>query len=1296
MGPMGMRVRFAHSSNRDYRNGAEFMTEAQQSAEQPSEPNVVLATFLARFVADDEAGAVRPLGDYQAMFPGYEDVIAREYASLLESDDGDATPCSGRVGIEQVGPYRVLRELGRGGQSVVYLAEDPRLQRKVALKVLPATLLASDRARERFRREAELAAKLDHPGICVIFEHGEHEGLPYIAMRYVEGQSLAEHIATAQAQSSENEELTNLELPESPEAADEATTTPSGPTPDRREVTRIVGLLERVARALHSAHEEGLLHRDVKPGNIMVTPRGEPVILDFGLARDEFRDGKTITVSGDLMGTPAYMSPEQLLAQRIRLDRRSDVYSLGVTAYECLTLTRPFDAPTREGMYQRILTGEVPDPRKLNPAISRDLKVVLETALEKDRERRYPSALAFAEDLRRIRTFEPIAARPAGSWMKLRRWGRRHPALATAIVLVFVSLASGFLITWRFKEEAEGQAAELQVAVDRERATRAELEDALDARGRALRRSEALRLVERSRRERIVDPAGSVALALAAVERSREALTRGALAESLASLPHKAHVLGEGAAYAAFASDGARLVTMAGREFVSYGVPGGKRLAKAEVVGLNHRYIAVDRAGNRLAVLGEGRAEVFDAKTGKILAVVTSELNFNRAAFSLDGSKLALVGGLTTRERVSGRVWLVDLAAGTQKAIADTDRECWSVDFDRTGERIVVAARGGLVRVIEASANGSGKVLFERRAADGSLPWPAVVFSPDGARVFGTTRKGLWMWDLRADAVTDLRNPDPRQSSVNGWGLATSHDGARLLTWPEFKGGLGGRVSSPGPAVVWDLVEGRRIRALPGDATSAAISGDGRTVVTWDGERVGLFDLTVDGAAATEIGVFKDVDWLSLDVGGRRIAIVRSGLVSVVDRAEARAVPRLSAAKTRYALTDAGDELITFDNARGATVFDPEKLGVLRFVELPAARPNDYRTTSSREFDIDRSGRFAVVRRGDRGIAWVDVESGEIKSTYDVKDVKDCLLTGDGTTMLVSHRNLPKKVVDELVMDIVKAALLGDESLDGSVLQGLVDKSACVLMNLKTGKPLAAHSVSAFSGPVRSADGNRILIPTTVDKRPGALVIDGKTGTVLFEVNTATVSAEFSRDGSRLLVMSSRRGPNWFTSLGDAPLRVLDATTGEPLFELEGKGGGVSDAAWTRDGRLLVTAEKKGVLRIWSGTDGALIRAIEGHDDDVYGCAFSSDGKTLVSHSKDGTFRVWDVETGTETMRVHATSEPGERGAWADAVFAANDRVILVMDSSLSPFAYPHDPLGRAREHGIAPASAEDLDRLGL
>jgi hypothetical protein len=349
---------------------------------------------------------------------------------------------------ETIGSYTLLSKLGSGGQGTVWLAEDQKLKRKVALKLLHTGHgPLSPEKLARFRREAALVSKLDHPNICALLDASEADGMACLAFRYVEGSTLAEWIAQAATRRA-GIKSSEPEVPFGAISSD----------PDSREGIRsLVALVEKLARALHRAHEHGLVHRDVKPGNVMITPEAEPVLLDFGLARDELGPRETLTHSGDLVGTPAYMSPEQLMPHTTALDRRTDVYSLGATLYEALTLQRPYTATTPAELYQRILHSEPASASSLNRQIPRDLLVVLQTAMEKDRNRRYATAKDLADDLRRFLHFEPIRARPIGRLLRLRRWGQRHPAASVTIAALGTLLVVTLGFLW---EQADKTALE--------------------------------------------------------------------------------------------------------------------------------------------------------------------------------------------------------------------------------------------------------------------------------------------------------------------------------------------------------------------------------------------------------------------------------------------------------------------------------------------------------------------------------------------------------------------------------------------------------------------------------------------------------------------------------------------------------------------------------------------------------------------------------------------------------------------------------------------------------------------
>jgi formylglycine-generating enzyme required for sulfatase activity len=348
-----------------------------------------------------------------------------------------------------------------------------RLGRKVALKVLTGLAGLSPKSVKRFRREAEVTARLDHPGICTTYDFGEEDGMPWIAMRYVEGQTLSARIADARSPyspiTSEHLSFAADGDPPSPGSVRPPTSPSVTTTRTRDDITWVVGIIERTARALHVAHENGVVHRDMKPANIMIGQDGNPVILDFGLANVVEADGDVLTRPDEIMGTPQYIAPEQLARHGIQIDRRADIYSLGVTLYEALTLTRPFEAPTRERLYQAIIAKDPPDPHTLNHSISKDLSAVVSAAIEKDRNRRYQTALDFAEDLKRVLQHEPVVARRAGPLIRLTRWAERNPGVAISLGTLFLVLTAALVGTLFLLGKRNETLTELERELDRRR-----------------------------------------------------------------------------------------------------------------------------------------------------------------------------------------------------------------------------------------------------------------------------------------------------------------------------------------------------------------------------------------------------------------------------------------------------------------------------------------------------------------------------------------------------------------------------------------------------------------------------------------------------------------------------------------------------------------------------------------------------------------------------------------------------------------------------------------------------------
>ncbi|KAA3614535.1 MAG: hypothetical protein DWQ01_02185 [Planctomycetota bacterium] len=402
----------------------------------------LLLAFFEQAMEDRSTGGLRSLENYEQRFPGLGQRLKQEYQALLLKDSEQPTQSTDR----HLGPFRLHRLLGEGGQGQVYEATDERFHRKVALKIRPRSFgSGGNRLPAQVAREMEILSRLDHPGICVVYDAGEVDAYAYLAMRYVQGESLAALIAR------ERQGITN------------GTSSSSKIRSSRESLWQKTALIEKVARALHAAHQSEVVHRDIKPANIMVQPNLEPVILDFGLARSEQSQTPTLTLSGDLLGTPHYLAPEQLRGET-RGNPASDVWALGVTLYEYLCGMRPFEAPTFEAIARRIEQEEPIPIQRLEPAIPGDLAVVLTTAMEKNLARRYQTAEIFADELARVQAGEPITARPISSIGRLQRWTRRNPAPALLLLVLFLGLLGSALALQEFRDLADQRQSALAVS----------------------------------------------------------------------------------------------------------------------------------------------------------------------------------------------------------------------------------------------------------------------------------------------------------------------------------------------------------------------------------------------------------------------------------------------------------------------------------------------------------------------------------------------------------------------------------------------------------------------------------------------------------------------------------------------------------------------------------------------------------------------------------------------------------------------------------------------------------------
>ncbi len=367
---------------------------------------------------DHPDGCPPPASDAGTLSPAAPAPAAPSETVTLRPVSADAPPVETVIPV-QVPGYEILGELGRGGMGVVYKARQIKLDRVVALKMILAGGHAGEAELARFRAEAEAVARLQHPNIVQIFEVGEHGGLPFFSLEFCGGGSL-------------DKKLAGTPLPPKEAAA----------------------LVATLARAVQTAHEKGVIHRDLKPANILLTEDGTPKITDFGLAKRLDADaGQTRT--GSVMGTPSYMAPEQAGGKTAEMGPLCDVYALGAILYELLTGRPPFRAATPLDTMMQVVSDDPVPPRHLQPRTPHDLETICLKCLRKERGKRYASAAALAEDLRRFLAGEPVKARPMGLMGRTAKWVRRRPAVAALLAAVAAVAAAGFAgISWQYGEAA--------------------------------------------------------------------------------------------------------------------------------------------------------------------------------------------------------------------------------------------------------------------------------------------------------------------------------------------------------------------------------------------------------------------------------------------------------------------------------------------------------------------------------------------------------------------------------------------------------------------------------------------------------------------------------------------------------------------------------------------------------------------------------------------------------------------------------------------------------------------------
>jgi hypothetical protein len=737
----------------------------------------------------------------------------------------------------QVGDYDILAEVGRGGMGVVYKARHRSLHRVAALKMVLAGEFASPTQELRFRLEAELAARVQHPNIVQVYEIGSYEGRPFLALEWVEGGSLANRL--------------------------DAKPWPPG---------EAAALIETQARAIHVAHGEGVVHRDLKPANILLSFSCEPPasapaalaggsrlsevvpkITDFGLAQPT-EGGQTLTHSGILVGTPGYMAPEQAGGKRALVGPATDIYALGVVLYQLLTGRLPFQGDSTLEVLRAVTSDEPVRPRRLQPRLPRDLEAITLHCLEKETGRRYPSALALAEDLQRFREGRQVVARLVGAAARLARACRRRPLVAALFTLLMVSLFGGLAgVTWKWLEaneerdraNAEKQAALYQTYRARLAAAGAALQNhdvadaarQLDAAPEDLRDWEWLHLHSR------LDDSSAV-LQLTAGEHSfvvgapdplrlgactpaglRFTDLEGAEPRTLPIGPERGHSV-----TGTKTRRPLRFVTWVGNTAVKVHDEAGQVVCRVEIpeVGMT-RPVGVSPDGTRLVTTGvDGKWTpllVFNVASGKPTAVCAGHADLIWSfTFSPDGTRLASAG-----EDQVARLW--DPATGDLLATCRGHRsKVLSAAFSPDGARLVTTSSDGTVRQWNAATGKKIEAPYDRHSGEVLT----AVYSPDGQ----------WIASAGADRTVRVWEATGREdvAVLHGHtggvvGVAFAPGSRRLASISRQT-----RLNSAGDKTVriWDVDARATLPVLRGHTSyvyPVAFSPDGRWIASggWDG-----------------------------------------------------------------------------------------------------------------------------------------------------------------------------------------------------------------------------------------------------------------------------------------------------------------------------------------------------------------------------------------------------------------------------------------------------------------------------
>jgi WD40 repeat protein len=1116
-------------------------------------------------------------GEYLRRFP---DLLAADplFENSLRNDAGTAET------LPRISGYELFCRFGRGGMGQVYKGRHLALNRVVAVKVLLNGAHADPEELARFRVEAQAVARLRHPNIIQIFDVGACEGRSYLSLEFVEGESLAEKLRVA-------------------------------PLPPR-EAARLV---QTLGQAVQHAHQKGIVHRDLKPANVLLGRDGALKVTDFGLAKlvegaaSKAGDG-ACTQSGEVLGTPSYMAPEQAESRSEALGRPTDVYALGAILYECLTGRPPFKAETPLATLMQVVGEEPVPPRQLQSRVPRDLETICLKCLVKRPGERYPSARDLADDLGRFLEDKPIWAHPVGPTERVWKWAKRHPAVAVAAVAISIAVLGALVVSTAFYlSERQARIAEQQ-ATKNESTARQEavrrLVRALVATGEgelqagfvleglryyaeALRQDPGDSELHRRRLGTLLRQASAIDVVcahdapirhvtfspdghwlLTGDDRGLARVWDAASGRLMAELQH-----GGGVSHGSFSSDGQRVLTASDDKTARLWWWSSNRAAC-----LSHQ-VSVERAwfalGGARAVTASGAGfvksvQVWDGRTGEPVRPSGPVLRGGRILLSPDGTKVAVLTSARSADQVVHRILIHNLqtehtatvVVGSTRFVSDL---CFSPDSEwvlAVGDGKIYAwdSTSGLPGKFEAGAGAQRRAeLVPAPRAVGILDSLAqrndvysVVLSPDTSRLAAGCSDGeLRLCQLVGGLVLGL----PLGGHLET--ISFGPDGNTLLT---VRG-----EGSKGPLFSMRHLEGRFTPYYRNDARAwDAATGMPLTPTLHHRGSISRASLSPDGHR--------------LVTGGEDGAVIVWRLEPLAGSAASVRLPppRRGTQLSDAAFSPDGSALIAqvhYDGCTNPRPTDPDEALLL---ELDT--PRDQARTVCREKDL-RHVEFAETER------WVAVTGESVTRLYDRQ-----------TSALVASFSHPGKKV--LWGGIDRRGLRAAAVIDGAVQ--IWDVGNAVPRRWKPD----VHAERVRFSP----SGHHVLVLGEGSKLRLYDVYGQPAGPEL-ACHASDTELRFSPDGRRLLVFGGSDAPRLFDPANGAGHALQHAA-------------GVWDAVFSPDGRWVATGSVDGTARIWDSNSGEPSSAPLVHSDRVTGVRFSPDSRWLGTILGGCDVQVWDRVSG--------------------------------------------------------------------